>query len=197
MQEEALGGAPFVVTQMRIERALGQYSSFIKPWSATSLQSALSDSQLHKRRCTPTPSERGKNQPAKKKKSSGTGGPLDYEGFLERVRTFKISTWCADSSEISPLECARHGWINTGYDVLTCQACGSMLALKLPPMLFEDEGMVTVASKHLTCNLNRVLASAKSRAQICGRSATSAQTCVPVAGYSLSSFLFATSLSWM
>ena len=130
------GTAPFVVTQVRVDQALEEYSEFSKPWSLSSQNSA---SHLQKRRLAPDSID-SSNHPSKRKKIASKG-PLDYQSFLQRVSTFKLSTWCADSKGISPLECARHGWINTDYDLLRCEACDSTLALKLPSVLFEDQGI--------------------------------------------------------
>lgn len=41
---------------------------------------------------------------------------LDYE-----IETFSIKTWFGKPEELSPLECARYGWINNGKDLLKCE----------------------------------------------------------------------------
>ncbi|CAG8559371.1 2734_t:CDS:2 [Paraglomus occultum] len=46
--------------------------------------------------------------------------PLDRDNFLKRPNC------------LSPLECAKYGWINTDQDVLECKYCGSKLMVRLP-----------------------------------------------------------------
>ena len=46
--------------------------------------------------------------------------PWDHAHFLARVRSFCTSWWFAKPREISALECARHGWSNSGPDELQC-----------------------------------------------------------------------------
>jgi hypothetical protein len=50
--------------------------------------------------------------------------PWVYDDFLTRLRSFKASTWFAMPRELSPLECARNGWVNCGPSTIKCLACG-------------------------------------------------------------------------
>lgn len=55
------------------------------------------------------------------KKLEMTCRPWSREDFFERLRTFRPSTWygfCA-VGQIDPVECARHGWYNSGRNALT------------------------------------------------------------------------------
>lgn len=51
----------------------------------------------------------------------------ERQKFLERVRSFKLLTWFGKASELSPLACARYGWINSATDTLTCPTCESIM----------------------------------------------------------------------
>lgn len=46
--------------------------------------------------------------------------PLNHNFFLERVATFSIATWCAKPPPIDVYQAARHGWVNSITDILTC-----------------------------------------------------------------------------
>jgi hypothetical protein len=52
--------------------------------------------------------------------------------LLSRLRSFSATTWFGKPSCLSPAECARKGWTNTGPDQLTCLTCGSQILCKLP-----------------------------------------------------------------
>lgn len=71
-----------------------------------------------------------------------------YEKYLHRLRTFevfflnflflkyfdilidldfsKLFKWFAKPAEFSPIECAKHGWINLNKDTLKCVVCSSL-----------------------------------------------------------------------
>lgn len=46
--------------------------------------------------------------------------PWNYEDFLDRVKTYQPTMWFAKPHNISPLQCARWGWFNSGIDELKC-----------------------------------------------------------------------------
>lgn len=51
--------------------------------------------------------------------------PWSHDDFSARLRTFQHSAaWFAKPACIGALECARHGWCNSGIDELTCHSCG-------------------------------------------------------------------------
>ena len=51
--------------------------------------------------------------------------PWCHEDFLSRLKTFQLAAaWFAKPSTIGALECARHGWCNSGIDELKCHSCG-------------------------------------------------------------------------
>ena len=55
--------------------------------------------------------------------------------YLMRLRSFKASTWFAKPSPLTPPFVARHGWKNTGPDMLTCVKCSSNLCFTFDPSL--------------------------------------------------------------
>lgn len=46
---------------------------------------------------------------------------------MKRLATFKALTWFGKPKSVSPINCARRGWINVDTDVITCEACGARL----------------------------------------------------------------------
>ena len=48
-------------------------------------------------------------------------------GVLTRLSTFGITTWLMKPKEISPVECAKYGFINTGEDLICCVECKNEL----------------------------------------------------------------------
>lgn len=48
---------------------------------------------------------------------------LSSFSLLFLCRSFKASLWFAMPLEISPLECARHGWTNSAPSTLKCLSC--------------------------------------------------------------------------
>ena len=50
--------------------------------------------------------------------------PWNYSDYLLRLKSFvKTMNWFAKPSLISPLECCRYGWVNSGIDTLYCDSC--------------------------------------------------------------------------
>ncbi|KAL6842518.1 hypothetical protein ACP4OV_027362 [Aristida adscensionis] len=58
--------------------------------------------------------------------------PWDRADLMRRLGTFKAMTWFAKPKVISPVNCARRGWINIEPDVITCEACGARLLFSTP-----------------------------------------------------------------
>ena len=55
--------------------------------------------------------------------------PWNYEDFQSRLKSFsKLKDWFAKAPELSPIQCARHGWANIGPNTLKCYACDALLA---------------------------------------------------------------------
>lgn len=63
----------------------------------------------------------------------------DEEAFLTRVNSFRIETWFAKPSCVSPLICASRGWSNTGVNQLTCLSCNATLTFPSLDVDSEDE----------------------------------------------------------
>lgn len=50
--------------------------------------------------------------------------PWNYHDFLYRLASFSsVGKWFSKPDLISPIECARHGWINSDLNVLQCSHC--------------------------------------------------------------------------
>jgi hypothetical protein len=43
------------------------------------------------------------------------------------------STWFVKPDLLSPVECAKYGWINIGEDWLKCEYCGECMLVKIVP----------------------------------------------------------------
>ncbi|KAJ2615598.1 hypothetical protein H4S08_001167 [Coemansia sp. RSA 1365] len=65
--------------------------------------------------------------------------PWSYEDLLARIATYKIHTWLTQSSRISPVRCARNGWINVDCSTLKCPMCSAMLLAQIPDDLNDEE----------------------------------------------------------
>jgi hypothetical protein len=54
----------------------------------------------------------------------GACRPWNYSDFLNRLKTFSNPmNWFAKPDLISPVQCALHGWCNTGLDTIYCFCC--------------------------------------------------------------------------
>ncbi|XP_003972923.1 zinc finger C3HC-type protein 1 [Takifugu rubripes] len=73
------------------------------------------------------------------------------EGFFSRVESYSCAKWAAKPRVLSPLMCARYGWINVGCDMLKCSSCQAFLCASLTPALdFEKyESRIAEISKQL------------------------------------------------
>lgn len=84
----------------------------------------------------------------------GTGGdadPCNRVSFLARVGTFKPSTWFAKPLELSPLVCARRGWVNIKSNFLQCVWCGACASFEFPTQMAHGlEGLLEDLVKTLT-----------------------------------------------
>jgi hypothetical protein len=65
--------------------------------------------------------------------------------LLQRLQTFRPSTWFGKPDSLSAPACAARGWCNTGHDLLTCEYCGRKLSCKLPANLASSAGAALVA----------------------------------------------------
>ncbi|XP_029317377.1 zinc finger C3HC-type protein 1 [Cottoperca gobio] len=63
------------------------------------------------------------------------------EAFFSRVESYSCLKWAGKPRRLSPLMCARYGWINVGCDMLKCSSCQAFLCASLQPTLdFEKYG---------------------------------------------------------
>nr|XP_020455221.1 nuclear-interacting partner of ALK [Monopterus albus] len=69
---------------------------------------------------------------------SNTQAPCEAtnkEAFFSRVESFSCLKWAGKPRLLSPLVCARYGWINIGCDMLKCSSCQAFLCASLQPTL--------------------------------------------------------------
>ncbi|XP_075886299.1 zinc finger C3HC-type protein 1 [Nelusetta ayraudi] len=69
---------------------------------------------------------------------SSTQAPCEAtnkEAFFSRVESYSCLKWAGKPRTLSPLMCARYGWINVGCDMLKCSSCHAFLCTSLQPTL--------------------------------------------------------------
>ncbi|KAJ2711210.1 hypothetical protein H4R19_003360 [Coemansia spiralis] len=71
--------------------------------------------------------------------AAGKCQPWSAEDLLARIRTYKLHTWLAQSPALSPVRCARNGWVNSDCNTLECPACSAVLIAEIPDDLAVDE----------------------------------------------------------
>ncbi|KAM4614675.1 zinc finger C3HC-type protein 1 [Polymixia lowei] len=73
------------------------------------------------------------------------------EAFFSRVESYSCLRWAGKPRTLSPLRCARYGWINVGCDMLKCSSCQAFLCASLQPTLdFEKyESRIAEISRQL------------------------------------------------
>uniref|UniRef100_A0A1A7WZI7 Zinc finger, C3HC-type containing 1 n=2 Tax=Iconisemion striatum TaxID=60296 RepID=A0A1A7WZI7_9TELE len=67
------------------------------------------------------------------KNNQATCEATNKEAFFSRVESFSCLKWAGKPHILSPLICARYGWINVGYDMLKCCSCQAFLCASLQP----------------------------------------------------------------
>uniref|UniRef100_A0A8C8XP18 Zinc finger C3HC-type containing 1 n=2 Tax=Panthera TaxID=9688 RepID=A0A8C8XP18_PANLE len=60
------------------------------------------------------------------------------EAFFSRVETFSSLKWAGKPSELSPLVCAKYGWVTVECDMLKCSSCQAFLCASLQPAFDFD-----------------------------------------------------------
>ncbi|KAJ2492973.1 hypothetical protein IWW37_000977 [Coemansia sp. RSA 2050] len=65
--------------------------------------------------------------------------PWSREDLLARIATYKIHTWLVQSPRLSPVKCARNGWVNVDCGTLKCPQCAAKLIAELPDDLTGSE----------------------------------------------------------
>ena len=59
--------------------------------------------------------------------------PNSLGDFTERLRTFRSITWGNKPLAISPVECAKRGFVNVGMDEIMCTVCSARITYKADP----------------------------------------------------------------
>ncbi|XP_061922815.1 nuclear-interacting partner of ALK [Entelurus aequoreus] len=65
---------------------------------------------------------------------SSTQAPCEAtnkEAFFSRVQSYSCLKWAGKPRALSPLMCARYGWINVSHDTLKCSSCQAFLCASL------------------------------------------------------------------
>ncbi|KZV21716.1 hypothetical protein F511_02874 [Dorcoceras hygrometricum] len=57
--------------------------------------------------------------------------PWDRNDLFQRLSTFKSMTWFAKPQVVSPVNCARRGWINVDIDIIAFEKAALVFSLKL------------------------------------------------------------------
>ncbi|XP_005628444.1 nuclear-interacting partner of ALK isoform X2 [Canis lupus familiaris] len=60
------------------------------------------------------------------------------EAFFSRVETFSSLKWAGKPAELSPLVCAKYGWVTVECDMLKCSSCQAFLCASLQPAFDFD-----------------------------------------------------------
>uniref|UniRef100_A0A287DC10 Nuclear-interacting partner of ALK n=1 Tax=Ictidomys tridecemlineatus TaxID=43179 RepID=A0A287DC10_ICTTR len=60
------------------------------------------------------------------------------EAFFSRVETFSSLKWAGKLPELSPLVCAKYGWVTVECDMLKCSSCQAFLCASLQPAFDFD-----------------------------------------------------------
>ncbi|XP_037369042.1 zinc finger C3HC-type protein 1 isoform X1 [Talpa occidentalis] len=60
------------------------------------------------------------------------------EAFFSRVETFSSLKWAGKPLELSPLVCARYGWVTVECDMLKCSSCQAFLCASFQPAFDFD-----------------------------------------------------------
>ncbi|XP_057711513.1 nuclear-interacting partner of ALK [Corythoichthys intestinalis] len=73
------------------------------------------------------------------------------EAFFIRVQSYSCLKWAGKPHALSPLMCARYGWINIAHDTLKCSSCQAFLCASLQLTLDFDkyESRVAELSRQL------------------------------------------------
>lgn len=67
------------------------------------------------------------------------------EAFFSRVESYSCLKWAGKPRVLSPLMCARYGWINVGSDMLKCSSCQAFLCTSLQPTLDYEKYETRIA----------------------------------------------------
>lgn len=67
------------------------------------------------------------------------------EAFFSRVESYSCLKWAGKPRTLSPLLCARYGWINVGPDMLKCSSCQAFLCATLQPTLDFEKYELRIA----------------------------------------------------
>ena len=70
--------------------------------------------------------------------------PWSRDDYFARVKTFKPSYWFAPPRQLSPMVCARFGWVCDTTDTLACRCCESRITYRAPVSDSDGEWTATI-----------------------------------------------------
>lgn len=56
--------------------------------------------------------------------------PDSVEDYLRRLGTFRVPLWFNRPLALSPIECARRGWVCVAFDAIVCEVCGASVRVE-------------------------------------------------------------------
>lgn len=89
-----------------------------------------------------TSSLQGEN---KVESNQGPCEATNKEAFFSRVESYSCLKWAGKPRSLSPLICARYGWINVGADMLKCSSCQAFLCATVQPTLDFEKYELRIA----------------------------------------------------
>ncbi|CAH2275455.1 nuclear-interacting partner of ALK [Pelobates cultripes] len=66
---------------------------------------------------------------------SASSETTSRDAFFSRVESFTSVKWAGKPPELSPLLCAKYGWLNVECDMLKCSSCSAYLCAGLQPSM--------------------------------------------------------------
>ncbi|KAJ2622974.1 hypothetical protein GGI26_002775 [Coemansia sp. RSA 1358] len=122
------------ITKRRIEDALSAFSTKRSRQNAQTTVSGTIPNASPSRSFSVNTGEGATEQP-----NTDKFRPWSREDLLARISTFKIHTWLVQAPSLSPVKCARNGWINVDCSTLKCSICNAILIAQIPDDLTDAE----------------------------------------------------------
>lgn len=88
----------------------------------------------------------------KRQKMAPKCEPWNQVSFFSRAKTFSLLNWSSMPVELSPLQCARYGWLCVGRKLMTCECCFATVCINLSNSNLID---VRALTRHYTSQLSK------------------------------------------
>jgi hypothetical protein len=92
--------------------------------------------------------------------NDATGRPWSRRDFLSRVESYSPIKWFSKSPALSPLVCARFGWICVGADSLQCVSCEASVSPS-DDQIAADESLLSVSAHRSGCPWSKIASPAR------------------------------------